>query len=162
MTNLTLLSKCTEKGGSRTVDSCFPLWAGLQAQMSRKVFAFSKTDLATIVSSCSGHVFGGCQLFRMCIVLTGRQDTPFGLYCSFWASVFQRFKSAVCWTPTIDFFTRNTMSFQWLWIAYSELYPPTAHYCLYFSSILQFPLSANMKTQDHKRLRGSLGTVEMQ
>jgi hypothetical protein len=44
----------------------------------------------------------------------------------------------------------------------SELYPPTAHYCLYFSSILQFPLSANMKTQDHKRLRGSFGTVEMQ
>lgn len=127
MTNLTLLSKCTEKGGSRTVDSCFPLWAGLQAQMSRKVFAFSKTDLATIVSSCSGHVFGGCQLFRMCIVLTGRQDTPFGLYCSFWASVFQRFKSAVCWTPTIDFFTRNTMSFQWLWIAYTLNYIPQQH-----------------------------------
>ncbi len=45
---------------------------------------------------------------------------------------------------------------------HSELYPPTAHYCLYFSSILQFPLSANMRTRDHKRLRGSLGTVEMQ
>jgi hypothetical protein len=44
---------------------------------------------------------------------------PLGLCCPFWASVFQRFKSAVCWTPTIDFFTRNTMSFQWLWIAYT-------------------------------------------